>query len=64
MSQTVLVVDDEQKLVDLLRTILEKEGYNVVELLTVTISVYLFFSITQIQIWFEKLNQVEIFDRF
>ena len=31
MNQTVLVVDDEQKLVDLLRTILEKDGYNVVE---------------------------------
>ena len=31
MSQTVLVVDDEQKLVDLVRAIMEKEGYNVVE---------------------------------
>lgn len=31
MSQTVLVVDDEPKLVDLVRTIMEKEGYNVVE---------------------------------
>ena len=31
MSQTVLVVDDEQKLVGLVRAIMEKEGYNVVE---------------------------------
>ncbi len=31
MSQTVLIVDDEQKLVDLVRAIMEKEGYNVVE---------------------------------
>ncbi len=31
MSQTVLVVDDEPKLVDLVRVIMEKEGYNVVE---------------------------------
>jgi two-component system, OmpR family, KDP operon response regulator KdpE len=31
MSQTVLVVDDEPKLVDLVRTILEKEDFNVLE---------------------------------
>lgn len=31
MSQTVLIVDDEHKLVDLVRVIMEKEGYNVVE---------------------------------
>ncbi len=31
MSQTILVVDDEPKLLDLVRTILEKEGYNVIE---------------------------------
>ncbi len=31
MSQNVLIVDDEQKLVDLVRAIMEKEGYNVVE---------------------------------
>jgi CheY-like chemotaxis protein len=31
MKQTVLVVDDEPKLVGLLRTILEKEGYSVIE---------------------------------
>ena len=31
MSQTVLVVDDEQKLVDLVRAIMEKEGYQVTE---------------------------------
>ncbi|HEX2911268.1 MAG TPA: response regulator transcription factor [Chloroflexia bacterium] len=31
MSQTVLIVDDEQKLVDLVKAIMEKEGYNVIE---------------------------------
>ncbi len=31
MSQTILVVDDEPKLLDLVRTILEKEGFKVVE---------------------------------
>ncbi|NWJ47865.1 MAG: response regulator transcription factor [Chloroflexi bacterium] len=31
MNQTILVVDDEQKLVELLRTILEKENYLVLE---------------------------------
>jgi two-component system, OmpR family, KDP operon response regulator KdpE len=31
MKQTILVVDDEPKLVGLLRTILEKEGYTVIE---------------------------------
>lgn len=31
MSQTILVVDDEPKLLDLVRTILEKEGFNVIE---------------------------------
>ncbi len=31
MSQTILVVDDEPKLLDLVRTILEKESYNIIE---------------------------------
>jgi len=31
MSQTILVVDDEPKLLDLVRTILEKEGFAVIE---------------------------------
>jgi two-component system KDP operon response regulator KdpE len=31
MSQTILVVDDEPKLLDLVRTILEREDYNVIE---------------------------------
>ncbi len=31
MSQTILIVDDEPKLLDLVRTILEKDGFNVIE---------------------------------
>jgi two-component system KDP operon response regulator KdpE len=31
MNQTILVVDDEPKLLDLVRTILEKENFNVIE---------------------------------
>jgi two-component system KDP operon response regulator KdpE len=31
MAQTILVVDDEQKLLDLVRTILEKENYLIIE---------------------------------